>query len=202
MYFAREAVQAGLRPTRTLWFEQLPVGESKSDCLKQGASAVFILSCFSPSSLSNSRKDEPEAGPLDSRLNIGWDKPSRRIQDFIKAVTSRNQQCNDAFHLNAEPASNSLRAPTRLPGDVTQQQQRFQRNHVLPNKATEETRTNPRGIRDKRIGHFHEATSGTNKISDLLSQRKASISNKTSITELWIDLYAVAFLMLVIFLLV
>ncbi len=92
MYFAREAVQAGLCPTRTLWFEQPPVGESKSDCLKQGASAVFILSCFSPSSLSNSRKDDPEAGPLDSRLNIGWDKPSRRIQDFVKAVTSRNQQ--------------------------------------------------------------------------------------------------------------
>ncbi len=57
-----------------------------------------------------------------SRLNIGWDKLSRRIQDFVKAVTSQNQQRNDAFHLNAEPATNSLRAPTRLPGDVTQQQ--------------------------------------------------------------------------------
>ncbi len=57
-----------------------------------------------------------------SRLNIGWDKLSRRIQDFVKAVTSQNQQRNGAFHLNAELATNSLRAPTRLPGDVTQQQ--------------------------------------------------------------------------------
>ncbi len=35
------------------------------------APALFMLSCFSPSSLSNSRTDDPEAGPLDSRLNIG-----------------------------------------------------------------------------------------------------------------------------------
>ncbi len=71
---------------------------------KQGASALLLLSCFSPSSCSNSRTDDPEAGPLDSRLNIGWDKPSRRIQDFVKAITSQDQQRKNAFNLNAEPS--------------------------------------------------------------------------------------------------
>ncbi len=121
----------------------------------------FNLSCFSPSSHSNSHTDDPEAGPLDSRLNIGWDKLSRWIKDFVKAVTSQNQQRNDAFHLNAEPATNSLRAPTRLTCDVTQQQR------------AAEISWHPR----QRIVHFREATLGTNNIADLLNQRKASISN-------------------------
>ncbi len=55
-----------------------------------------------------------------SRLNIGWDKLSRRIQNFVKAIKLQNQQRNGAFHLNAEPATNSLRAPTQLPSDVMQ----------------------------------------------------------------------------------
>ncbi len=32
---------------------------------------VFSKGCFSPSSLSNSRTDDPQAGPLDSHINIG-----------------------------------------------------------------------------------------------------------------------------------
>ncbi len=65
---------------------------SKSDCLKWGASVQNPLFLLLLSSLSNSRKDDQEAGPLDSRLNIGWDKLSRWIKDFVNAVTQNQHQ--------------------------------------------------------------------------------------------------------------
>ncbi len=102
------------------WLEQPPVGGSKLDCLKQGASAL-LSSRFSFSSISNSCKDDPEAGPLDSRLNIGWDKLSRRIQDFVKAVTSQNQ------HQTA-PCSNTASPVTSHNSDSSQR--RFPEQHV------------------------------------------------------------------------
>ncbi len=99
------------------------------------------------SSLSNSRKDDPEAGPLDPRLNIGWDKLSRRIKDFIKAV-------------NTEPASNSPVLQHGFPRDVTQQQRRFPEQHVERNKGSK-----------KHVETHVE----TRQRPSLLNQHKASI---------------------------
>ncbi len=118
----RQTVRGGAPPHTDTLIRTAACGRVQIGQFKNKAPVLCSLSGFSPSSRSNSRTDDPEAGPLDSRLNIGWDKLSRRIQDFVKAVTSQNQQRNDAFHLNAEPATYSLHAPTRLPGDVMQQQ--------------------------------------------------------------------------------
>ncbi len=140
---------AGLRPTRTLWFEQPPVGEYKPDRLKMRRHCSSLSSpCFSPSSLSNSRTDDPEAGPLDSHINIGWDKPSRQIQDFVRAVTSQNQQHNDAFNLNAEPGCPGKRA-SPVKSRNSSVQRRFPEQHVETNQRIEETRGNTRGNETK-----------------------------------------------------
>ncbi len=117
---------------------------------------VMSLSCFSPSSLSNSRTDDSEAGPLDSRLNIGWDKPSRRIQDFVKAVISQNQQRNDAFNLNAEPGDRWWEKG--FPHDLTQQQRAAEISQE-PRAPEQSHRTNTKSNTwhpRQRIGHFRE----------------------------------------------
>ncbi len=176
------------------WFEQASVGGSKSDCLKQGASAQNALSCFSFSSLSNSRMDDPEAGPLDSCLNIGWDKLSRRIKDFANTVTSQNQQRHDALHLNAEPASNSNTAPRWRHATAAEIPRATRWN------GTKDRATRWNGTKDRRNTWKH--TWKRDKDTACLIDIKQVSQTKSLITELWIDLYAVAFLMLVIFLLV
>ncbi len=190
--------EAGLRPTQTLWAAcgRVQIGPFKTR-----------RQCFVHSSLASPLHHSPtrertEVGPLDSRLNIGWDKLSRRIQDFVKAVTSQNQQRNDAFHLNAEPGDRWWEKGFLR--DVTQHQRaaEISKEPGAPKQSHRRNTNQPTWHPRQRIGHFREATRGTNKIFNLLNQRKASITNKISITELWIDLYAVAFLMLVIFLLV
>ncbi len=166
MCLAREAVR-GSAP-HGHWFEQPPVGGSKSDCLKQDASAQNALSCFSFSSLSNSHMDDLEAGPLDSRLNIGWDKLSRRIKDFANAVTLQNQQRHDALHLNAEPASNSNTAPPRW---------RHATAAEIPKTTKGSSNTLERNKGSKKRVETHVET---RQRHSLLNRHKASISNKIS----------------------
>ncbi len=61
---------------------------------RQSQNALFLVLLDSLASPSNARKVDLEAGPLDSRLE---NQPSEEVQDRAKAVTSRNQQRNDAF---------------------------------------------------------------------------------------------------------
>ncbi len=78
-----------------------PVGVLKSVCLKLATTfeTLFIYLYI-----------YPEASvALDTRLNIGLRKLAKRIQDFVKAVTSQSQQTNSAFHLNKETKSRQLR---------------------------------------------------------------------------------------------
>ncbi len=161
---------AGLRPTQTLWFEQPPVGESKPDRLKTRHHCSSLSSpCFSPSSLSNSRTDDPEAGPLDSHINIGWDKPSRRIQNFVRAVTSQNQQHNDAFNLNAEPGDRWW-------------QKGFLREVMQTAACSGDSQSNTLE-RNKGSKKHVETHVETRQRHSLLNQHKASISNRVSISN-------------------
>ncbi len=61
---------------------------------RQSQNAFFVVLLDSLASPSNARKVDLEAGPLDSCLE---NQPSEEVQDRAKAVTSRNQQRNDAF---------------------------------------------------------------------------------------------------------
>ncbi len=97
---------AGLRPIRTLWFDQPPVGGSKTGQFKSKAPVCKTLSLpVLATRPPTPRKEDLEAGPLDSRLETNHLKSPRPCQ-------SRNI---------VEPAANSSVIPTRLPGDVTQQ---------------------------------------------------------------------------------
>ncbi len=94
------------------------------------------------------------------------DQASSRL---CKAVTSRNQQ-------QTAPCSN-----TAFP--VTSGSS-FQRYHVFPNRATGETRTNPRGIRSRGSqSNTWKPTWETRPRSSLLNQLKASIHNRISISD-------------------
>ncbi len=124
------------------------------------------LSCFSFSSLSNSHKDDPEAGPLDSCLIIGWDKLSRRIQDFVKAVTSQNQ------HQTA-PCSNTASPVTSRNSDSSQRT--FPEQHVERNKGSSNTLERNKGSKKHVETHVE-----TRQSHSLLNQHKASNSNKIS----------------------
>ncbi len=84
-----------------------PSGRTKIRLFKTGHhvwNALFLLrssTCL--------LADDPEASvALDTRLNIGLRKLAKRIQDFVKAVTSQSQQTNSAFHLNKETKSRQL----------------------------------------------------------------------------------------------
>ncbi len=152
----RCALQEKLRPTRTRWFEQRPVGGSKSDCLKARCQCSKCSLLLLLSSISNSRKDDPEAGPLDSRLNTGWDKLSRRIKDFVKAITSQDQ------HQTA-PCSNTASPVTS-------------RNSSGDSQSNTWNRT-----KDRRNTWKH--TWKRNKATACLTNIKASIINRVSISN-------------------
>ncbi len=129
-----------LRPIRTIWFDQPPVGGVQTGQLKRrGASASSpssLLSCNSlallNSARSNARKADLEAGPPDSLST----KPT--IGGGLRLCQSRNG------------ATNPTIAEESFPGDVTQPSQVSTRerpkepelNTWHPKQRTELTREN------------------------------------------------------------
>ncbi len=128
-----------LRPIRTIWFDQPPLGGVQTGQLKRrGAFACFSLSssCNSRALLnsarSNARKADLEAGPPDSLST----KPT--IGGGLRPCQSRNG------------ATKSTSAEESFPGDVTQPSQVSTReqpkepelNTWHPKQRTELTREN------------------------------------------------------------
>ncbi len=81
--------------TSRLWAMSKPDSLKQRTCVQLALLKLALLVLLdSLASPSNARKVDLEAGPLDSRLE---NQPSEEVQDRAKAVTSRNQQRNDAF---------------------------------------------------------------------------------------------------------
>ncbi len=90
-------------------------GRGKIGLFKSKAPVCKALSLASPFHRSPTRAR--------TTRTVRWtlDKLSRRIKDFVNAVTSQNQQRNDAFISTQNQHQIASVIPTRLPGDVTQQ---------------------------------------------------------------------------------
>ncbi len=152
---------AGLHPIRTLGFNRWTVWQFKSKAPVCKTLSLPVLATRPPTP----RKDDLEAGPLDSRLETNHLKSPRPCQ-------SRNI---------AEPAANSSVIPTRLPGDVTQQFPEISRvskreppERHEPTHVASETKDRSSTLNSRRK---------RNQSNSLLNQQKASIHNTISISD-------------------
>ncbi len=84
---------SGLRTTRKIWLEEASSGRTEISLLKWTTTA-FQLVCFLLARSLAKRK----LVALDHRLTIRLKTPSKRIQHFVKVITTRNKQLN-SFHV-------------------------------------------------------------------------------------------------------
>ncbi len=143
---------------------------SKSHCLKQRASVrsrSLLVFLDSLASHSNACKVDLEAGPLDSRHE---NQPSEEVQDCAKAVTSRNQQRNDAFistQTQHQPRDSNT-APRWRHATATRGSRVFPGQRVETHMRSEPaefpraTRGNPRAKRDKGPACLNQQKQVTN----------------------------------------